>query len=251
MASIRPVLLRVYHVARDILFPPYCVGCNDLLEPFVNPPVIFCPKCRETWNTARADAAETAASAAVQGHAYLTFYRSGQTDGVPERLIYHLKHLGDDRSFTFVANELAFSVQIAIRAVTETLPDGTLDPSLPPLFTHPPRRPSAVNKDGFDQAGRLAKALARVSGGTYARLLRRTRRLSQEQKRLSADDRTDNAARSYRVPAKVYDRLRGRVVVLCDDLCTTGATLAQCEKLLLDAGAACVLWVTVSQTAGE
>ncbi len=251
MAPIRPVLLRVYDAARDVLFPPRCVGCDELLPPATHPPVIFCPRCRELWDTARTDAAEEAARSAVQGHAYLTFYRSGQTDGVPERLIYHLKHLGDHRSFAIIADELCFSVQIALRAAIAALPDDAPTPSLPPLFTYPPRRPSAVNKDGFDQAKRLARALARVSDGEYATLLDRTHRSSREQKKLDADERAVNAAESYRLSAKASDRIRGRVVVLCDDLCTTGSTLAECEKQLLFAGAACVVWVTVARTASE
>ncbi len=231
---------RAGHAIRDILFPPRCVGCRELLKPFVSPPEIFCPTCLRMWNRARAEAAETAAEAAAAGHAYLTFYRGGKTDGVPERFIYHLKHTGDRRAFSFAASTLSYAVYMALRSAD------CAQGSTRPIVTYPPRRRSAVNRDGFDQGKRLAKAISGAVGGEFASLLRRTYRASSEQKTLNAEARAENASRAYTLRSGTA--VRGRVVILCDDLATTGATLAACETLLLDAGAAAVVWATVAYT---
>jgi predicted amidophosphoribosyltransferase len=41
------------------------------------------------------------------------------------------------------------------------------------------------------------------------------------------------------------------VAVICDDLCTTGATLNRCANLLVDAGADLVILVTIARTGGK
>ncbi len=226
----------------DLLLPPHCLGCDTLLPPLPDGEAILCSHCRTAWEAARAEAAAPAAEALGHGHAFAVLYHSGQTDGVPERVIYHIKHIGSPRAFAFVAHSLRPRVQALLSR------DATLDDSLSPIYTYPPRRRRAVNEDGFDQASRLAKALAHECDGVYASLLRRTRRLSKEQKRLDTVGRRANAAASYALRPRAVEQVQGRTVILCDDLSTTGATLTQCAKLLLEAGAARVFWVTVGQT---
>ena len=249
------VLRRVLRGARDLLFPPYCVVCGDLFPPFGAE--TFCPACREAWDDARTVAAESAAEAAAVGHAYLVHYRSGKTDGVPERFVFHIKHKGDARAFSYAAQALSMGVHVAILSVDvpEEMPEG-LPEGLPlkersPIFTYTPRRRAAVHQDGFDQAARLARALAREMGGEFVPLLRRdVRRKASEQKRLGTRERIKNAKASYALRRRADVRVRGRTVVLCDDLATTGATLSRCEKLLLRAGASAVVWATIAQTEG-
>jgi predicted amidophosphoribosyltransferase len=213
---------------------------------------VLCPLCRTGWEAATAEAEAQAAQDAARGLVYLTFYHSGRTDGVPERLIYHLKHKGNLRAFHFVARRLAARLTETLPGLPTRCPDrdpvrGGEAPSSP-LFTYPPRRPSAVRRDGFDQAERLAKALASACGGDSARLVRRTRRPAREQKNLDAEARAVNAAASYRLTRTAPEHVRGRVVVLCDDVCTTGATLESCARLLVEAGASLVVLVTVART---
>ena len=245
------VLRRFLRGARDLLFPPYCVVCGDLFLPFGAE--TFCPACREAWADARTVAAEAAAEAAAVGHAYLVHYRSGKTDGVPERFVFHIKHKGDARAFSYAAKALSMGVRVAILSadVPEEMPEGLPLKERSPIFTYTPRRRAAVHEDGFDQAARLARALAREMGGEFLPLLRRgVRRKASEQKRLGTRERIQNAKASYALRRRADARVRGRTVVLCDDLATTGATLERCEKLLLRAGASAVVWATVAQTEG-
>ena len=223
---------RLLSATRDLFFPPRCVGCDELLPPFDKDTPVFCPVCRTAWENA-----VIPESSMPDGPIHLVAYRSGNTDGVPERVIYHMKHKGDPRVFAFVASRL--SPRIAHVTAGEKL-----------LFTYPPRRPSAVRRDGFDQAERLATALARVMNGESASLLRR-RAASEEQKTLDAAERHDNAAHAYAPKKSTAHRVAGRTVVLCDDLCTTGATLSASAELIRAAGARRVILVTVARTAEQ
>ena len=235
----------VCNAARDLLFPPRCVGCGDLLPPFVRRATVFCPLCRTAWETAVTEAADHAAADAGRGLIYLVHYRPGHADGIPEKLIYHLKHEGDPRAFSFVAERLAPRLLDAAATLPTRAPMGE---DKPLLFTYPPRRRSAVREDGFDQAQRLAKALAGACDGDFATLVKRTHRKAREQKTLNAEERAVNATSSYILADKAAEAVRDRTVVICDDLCTTGATLNRCAALLVESGARSVVLCTVART---
>ena len=238
-------LRRTASAARDLLFPPRCVGCDDLLPPFAKRATVFCPLCRTAWETAMTEAASHAADDASRGLVYLVHYRPGHAGGVPEKLIYHVKHQGDPRVFGFVAERLAPRLLDAAATLPARAPVGE---DKPLLFTYPPRRPSAVREDGFDQAQRLAKALAAACEGNFAPLIRRTHRKSKEQKTLTAEERAVNATSSYILADTAAEVVRDRTVVICDDLCTTGATLNRCAALLVESGARSVVLCTVART---
>ena len=239
----REILSFIPSATRDLLFPPRCVGCDDLLPPFAHSATVFCPLCRTAWETAVIEAANDVAGDAERELIYLVHYRSGQEGGVPERLIYHLKHRGDPRTFAFLARRLASRLPQTASAHPSERADELL------LFTYPPRRRSAVNRDGFDQARRLAKAMAKSCGGEMVSLVRRTHRKTTAQKMLNAEDRTANAISAYVLTPNASAILRDRTVVVCDDLCTTGATLNRCADLLLAAGAKRVILCSVARTA--
>lgn len=241
-------LRRTAAATRDLLFPPRCVGCDDLLPPFVKRTTVFCPLCRTAWETAVTEAEPNAAADAERGLVYLVHYRPGHTDGVPEKLIYHIKHVGDPRAFSFVAERLASRLLDTAATLPARKPEGE---DKPLLFTYPPRRRSAVREDGFDQARRLAQALATACEGDFAPLIQRTHHKTGEQKTLNAEERAVNATSSYVLSAKAAEAARDRAVVICDDLCTTGATLNRCATLLVEAGARSVILCTVARTGGR
>ncbi len=241
MTKRQAVLLPVLRGARDLLFPPYCVICDKFLP--YNSKTVFCPACQEAWDDARAVAAERVAASAAAGHAYAVLYRSGKTDGVPERFVFHLKHTEDTRAFAFAAQALAVGVRVALLSA-----DASKSDTRPPLFTYAPRSCRALRRDEFDQAACLSRALARALGGQFASLFLRDEETALEQKFLGAEARRRNAAASFILSRRAERLVIGRTVVICDDLATTGATLNRCRKLLMWAGAAAVVFATVAQT---
>jgi predicted amidophosphoribosyltransferase len=76
-------------------------------------------------------------------------------------------------------------------------------------------------------------------------LLRR-KPMTKQQKSLGAAEREKNASASFELEQKVS--LANRTVVLIDDVCTTGASLATCANLLHKAGASRVICAVVART---
>lgn len=236
---------RVTRFAGELLFPPRCGGCGALMPAFSPESTAICADCAVLWDEALAEGRALAAK--HREPVFLLPYHSGRSDGMPEGLLYRVKHEGDPRLFRYLARNLEPAVRKALGSdrLTDTL-RGDI-----PLFSYPPRRKSAVRENGFDQAERLARALAAACDGEYASLLRRTRRGRAEQKTLGAVERKANATLAYALRPSAVPLFRGRTVVLCDDLYTTGSTLRACADLLLASGAKRVIPVTVAKTVGK
>ena len=99
-----------------------------------------------------------------------------------------------------------------------------------------PLHASRLAERGFNQSALVARRLARGLGAPFLpRALARLRD-TPRQALLDREARLRNVARSFRLrdPARV----RGRHVLLVDDVRTTGATLEACARALREGGAA-------------
>lgn len=95
---------------------------------------------------------------------------------------------------------------------------------------------------GFNQAHEMAKELGRLLNKPVTRLLMRQRR-TKFQSKLSATDRVINLENAFAVHWWHQSRtshLRGKNILLVDDLCTTGATLISSAKILVSLDVASV-----------
>ena len=93
-------------------------------------------------------------------------------------------------------------------------------------------------KRGYNQAGLIASALARRTGheielGLVARI-----RPTVSLRGLGRKARAEAVRGAFRVPERFHSLVRGRTILLIDDVYTTGATAQACAKALKRAGAA-------------
>ena len=97
---------------------------------------------------------------------------------------------------------------------------------------------------GFNQAERLASALAPHWGvPVWPHLLRRVR-ATGSQTRLTPGERLANVHGAFIADPMNAATLRGQHVILVDDVLTTGATLNACASVLFAAGARTMSYVT-------
>jgi len=112
-----------------------------------------------------------------------------------------------------------------------------------PVPLHPAKRRART----YNQAALLAGGLARRLGKPHRpRVLARVAWTST-QTRLSRTERRKNVLGVFKVADAAA--VRGRTVLLVDDVMTTGATLHACARILKKAGAARVWCVTVARGA--
>jgi ComF family protein len=90
----------------------------------------------------------------------------------------------------------------------------------------------------FNQAALLAGELARQTGMPMHPLLLHRVRSTASQVGMTRDQRRRNVAGAFRVPETRRGAVRGRNVLLIDDVVTTGATVEACARALKRAGAA-------------
>jgi ComF family protein len=112
---------------------------------------------------------------------------------------------------------------------------------------------------GFNQSLVLARAWAghadgRTGGGARPllapNLLKRLRH-TRPQVGLALQARQDNVAGAFAVHPRQAGLVRGRRVVLVDDVYTTGATVGECAQVLKNAGAASVTVVALARAPGR
>ena len=113
---------------------------------------------------------------------------------------------------------------------------------LVPVPVHEGRR----RERGYDQAALIAAAAAGRLGIPWHAALLRTR-ATTAQYHLDRRHRAANVAEAFHVKPSVESAIRDRWVVLVDDVITTGATLSESARALLDAGATAVSAITVAR----
>ena len=111
-----------------------------------------------------------------------------------------------------------------------------------PVPVHAERRKAR----GFDQAEDLARVFARHAGLPAVSALVRGHR-TRAQHALGKAARASNVAGVFEVPAHSVAHVRGRWVIVVDDITTTGATLSGCAHALYQAGAVAVSAITVAR----
>jgi ComF family protein len=103
-------------------------------------------------------------------------------------------------------------------------------------------------KRRYNQAAELARALARRSGVTYAPLVLERRKHTPSQGTMtSAEARRKNVRGAFLVPKPARPAVKGKTVLVVDDVLTTGATVSACARALKRAGAKSVFVLALAR----
>lgn len=89
----------------------------------------------------------------------------------------------------------------------------------------------------FNQAAILAREVSQLAGIRYEPLILERTRATASQVGLSRGARQRNVAGAFAVPPRREARIRGRNILLIDDVITTGSTVGACARALRRAGA--------------
>jgi ComF family protein len=210
---------------------PVCPACLGQVEPLSAE--YFCTGCRTPFqNPFPLDAQGRCALCRNGLRGFDAAYSFGAYEGVLRELI-HLYKYGRVRTLARPLGDLL------ARALA---PDEHYD-----LVTAVPLHWHRRWQRGFNQAGLLARGIARRTGIPFARTLRRVRS-TRAQAGLSNTARRRNVSSAFVCRRSLRGgELRGRRVLLIDDVMTTGSTAAACARALKSAGTARVALLTVAR----
>lgn len=129
-----------------------------------------------------------------------------------------------------------------------------LDPASQALIAPVPLHRWRLWKRGYNQAALIAAALARPSRMEVAPDLIERIKATPPMRGMTPRERALSVRGAFRIAARHRSRLRGRAVVLVDDVFTSGATAAACARTLKRAGAArveTICWARVVREGGR
>ncbi|OAN53157.1 competence protein ComF [Paramagnetospirillum marisnigri] len=237
-------MLRIFaRFVIDALLPPLCLACQaPVAEPgslcptcwsqvtFLGPPACAC--CGLPFDF---DLGEGALCGECLRHppAFARARSVLRYDEAAKPLILRLKHA--DR----LEGVPAFALWMA-RAGAELLAEADL---LVPVPLHRWR----LLARRYNQAALLAVALSGRSGVAAAPDLLLRRRRTPPQGHLDRAARARNVAGAFQLNPKRQGLVRGKRVVLVDDVLTSGATVAECARVLIKGGAARVDVLTLGR----
>lgn len=218
----------------DLLFPPRCPACREILEGRS----AFCRPCRESFVELPAKRCRLCGEPDVDlcDHCHdqaPSFERADAAflhGGALAETIHRLKY----EDCSQLARHLSRLVLDAARPHLEWCT----------LVAPIPLHSSRLRNRGYDQALLLARPLAKAAGRRLEpRAVRRLRHTAPQVGR-------DRLARSRNVAGAfvaVPQKCAGQRVLLVDDVLTTGATAGEAARALLVAGAAAVRVFTIAR----
>jgi ComF family protein len=213
--------------ALDLAFPPSCAGCGREGE-------AICAACRPALD-GRLDLLPGVSLGlpADMPDGILQVEWCAPFSGVVRDALHQLKYSGERRLAVPLGGAIA-------RRWSRAGVGGDL------LVPVPVHRDRAAQR-GYDQAVLLAAAAGAALGLPVVEALERWQ-ATTAQFQLDRQARASNVAGAFRPRSpRAIGGVRGRWVVLVDDVMTTGATLSACAEVLLDGGAAAVSAVTVAR----
>lgn len=195
----------------DLLYPPKCMLCGRLLR---DSEAVLCGRCGHElpeWDNAprRVPGYERCAAA---------FVYEEPIRGAILRFKFH--------GMQTYAVQFARWMAVRVRGELRTSFD---------FVTWTPCSRRRRWSRGFDQAELLAKALARELDLEARPTLEKFRHRPPQSKTKTAAKRRANVQGAYRLLPGAD--VRGRTVLVVDDILTTGATLGECGRILRQAGA--------------
>lgn len=208
-----------------LLSVPTCVCCRERLN---YSDLALCPRCSAEFEEIKTRNCSKCAKILSECSCSISFLESHFISSSVKCFRYN------PREGNLPANSLIYSLKRDNRgdvlkrctfeictAITNSI---NVDESF--VITNVPRRHKAIVEFGFDHSELLARSVAKSLGVDYIRFLKS--KAKSEQKQLKADERITNTD----FELKSFESMKGKNVIIVDDIITTGASMAASATLI-------------------
>ncbi len=218
-------LRRALRALRDFIFPPMCLFCSRETLPGNS----VCPDCAVTlpWLNEPFGSTVRAADGCDCLVAPLRY------EGRVREAVWRMKFRGETQLIPGLA-------QLCVQAVSDLAPQEIFD-----LVVPVPLHRERLRERGYNQAALLARAIGKEIGVPVAEKVLVKHKASAVQHTLSLDQRKENVKGVYSLSGNV-DQVKGKRVLLVDDIVTSGCTADACAKVLKSGQACRVVAVCVA-----
>lgn len=233
MDTLKSIAIKIADYFLDIVFPKYCLGCGK--ENFY-----LCPACFSVISTQksincficgrRSPAGYTCEKCRRKNHFSLNglLVASDWNNPLLRQIIYEYKY----RFIKELADPLS---QIMVNFLEINQPVNWRTDQL--IFIPVPLHPRRILWRGFNQAEILAKEIGRhFNLPSIADILIRQRHTLPQMDIHDQKARRENIRSAFSLSKKYNPGnlkfIQNKIVVLVDDICTTGSTLEECAKTL-------------------
>jgi len=232
----------------SLIFPQQCHVCGALVESWSDGAACavcwekaqlftdsLCPSCGLPLNKSSSIAPVTHRDC-CDGLDYAVARSCGAYDGALRATVLYLK------THPYICSHL----KAILRKTFEFSRSALESDLIIPVPLHPLR----LKERGFNQAELLARSLSKAAGCQVdAQSLIRIKNTEKHRAGMDAYDRAKSVENAFKVNRP--GAIKGAVVLLIDDVYTSGATLSSCSKALLEAGAKQVNVLTVARAIGS
>ncbi|MEK9176191.1 MAG: ComF family protein [Patescibacteria group bacterium] len=218
----------------DLIFPRYCVNCKKYGD-------YLCPNCFSRLSFDTKNICLVCTKPSYDGLTHPKCVGKYRIDGsftgivfnhISKKLIYQFKykpHLSNLSSFLV---DLLYESLIQNEQFNRVLKQVQDDI----IFVPVPLSTGKLRKRGYNQAGILAKGLAKKFGLETIDGLIRVKE-TRSQVGLNKEERRDNIADAFSLKKQYKYYIKHKNIVLVDDVLTTGATMSEAAKILKKSGA--------------
>lgn len=237
----RQVLINV----RDFIYPPLCVLCSN---PLSEDNDWFCVDCKEKLekNVAERDACPRCShNQKIQkctcdlawDHYFETAFSFFDFDDTVQDIAHHIKYKGKKSLAYYMGKQYS---RLIPDSYFEAM-DGIL--SVPLHFLRKMKR-------GYNQADFFARGILQGIDRNmpYLDNVLTRKKNTKTQTKLDKEERQKNLSNAFSVNPKNGEYIRGKGLILVDDVVTTGATTDLCTQVLLSAGARTVRIISLART---
>lgn len=239
------LLTQIKKIALDTLFPVHCISCGafgqwiceDCFSRIKIHEQQLCPRCEKIIMPQGKNCEQCKKSGKCRLDGLLTAvsYKNSPV----KRMIFSLKY----RFVRDLADPLAKLMTKAI--ITNDFP-------VPGLIVPVPLHPRRLRWRGFNQAGLLAENISVNLAPPLAipvlDILERKKHNKPQMKIRNYQERLKNVENAFRIKRSFSgSEIKGKIILLLDDIATTGATLEECAKALKENGAKKVFAAVVAR----